>query len=88
MSNSSDTHSKKLHELGVPLRNRTVDLLLTIHNSLGSLPGGGVATQLHPTGRLLRWPATGPETRGGATRAVSGWQEGSKELACPFRAGP
>ena len=28
---------------GAPLRNRTVDLLLTIHNALGSLPGGGVA---------------------------------------------
>jgi hypothetical protein len=55
-----------------PLRNRTVDLLLAIHNSLGSLPGAGVAARLHPAGRLLPWPATGPELSGGATRAVPG----------------
>ena len=31
--------SNELHYLRAPLRNRTVDLLLTIHTSLGSLPG-------------------------------------------------
>ena len=31
--------AKKPPDLGAPLRNRTVDLLLTIHTSLGSLPG-------------------------------------------------
>jgi hypothetical protein len=46
------------------LRNRTVDLLLTIHNSAGSLPGGGVAGQQHPTGRLRLRLAMGPEMCG------------------------
>jgi hypothetical protein len=64
---------EKRSQPGAPLRNRTVDLLLTMHNCPGSLPGSGVGTQLHPAGRLLLlWPATGAEGCGYETWPVSG----------------
>jgi hypothetical protein len=46
--------------VGAPLRNRAIDLLLTIHNSVGSLPGVGVAAQ------LARPPQSAPALRFGA----------------------
>jgi hypothetical protein len=74
---------------GAPLRNRTVDLLLTIHNSLGSLSGAGrPRSSIRPAGccrGLLRGrkcaaaPDPGPARRG---------RRGQRSRHVPFRAGP
>ena len=70
-----------------PLRNRTVDLLRTIHNSAGFTARCRVAAQQHPTGRLLPWPAMGTGRYCGETRAVPGRPQGqrSRHVSVPGR---
>ena len=55
--------SETASDLGAPLRNRTVDLLLTMHNSAGSLPGGGAAGGNIQRAGYCRGPPWGRKVR-------------------------
>jgi hypothetical protein len=67
-----DYKFEKPQYLGAPLRNRTVDLLLTMHTSAGSLPGGGSpGSSIRLAGYCCDLPR-GTEGCGYETRALPG----------------
>jgi hypothetical protein len=77
----------KRSQPGAPLRNRTVDLLLTMHTSVGSLPGAGSpGSSIRLAGCCCDLPR-GTERCGYETRALPRVTGGVKGAGM-FRSGP